>query len=104
MEFSQMPPGSYLINISRGGIVNEEALITALNEGKIAGACLDVFSQEPLPHDSPLFKTKNLLITPHIAGNYPQYTEDVINLFLDNLKRYLQGDRLRNRINLKRGY
>ena len=103
-EIGLMKPSAYIVNISRGGIVEEDVLIKALNEGKIAGACLDVFATEPLPEDSPLFTTKNLLITPHIAGNYPDYTIDVLDLFLENFRRYSAGETLLNLVDLKRGY
>ncbi len=99
-----MKPGSYLINIARGGIVEETALIEALLHGRIAGAALDVFETEPLPDNSPLFEIPNLLLTPHIAGNYPEYTIDVIDLFLENLKRYLKGKPLKNIVDKNRGY
>jgi len=99
-----MKPNAILINIARGGLVDETALAEALSAGKIGGACLDVFREEPLPEDSFLFHTPNLLITPHISGNYPEYTTDVIDLFLDNLERYLQGKPLKNIIDWKKGY
>jgi len=99
-----MKPGAILINLARGGLVDETALADALNEKKLAGACLDVFQKEPLPADSPLFDIPNLLITPHISGNYVEYTIDVIDLFLDNLQRYLQGKPLKNVIDWKKGY
>jgi phosphoglycerate dehydrogenase-like enzyme len=99
-----MKPNAVLINVSRGGIVEEDALIEALNGNKIGGACLDCFEREPLAEDSPLFGMKNLLLTPHIAGNFPEYTAKVIKMFLDNLKRYIKGEELQNVVDLKRGY
>jgi phosphoglycerate dehydrogenase-like enzyme len=68
-EFKAMKPGAFLIHISRGGVVDENALIQALTEKRIAGAAVDVFSQEPLPSDHPLWKTPNLLITPHVSAS-----------------------------------
>jgi phosphoglycerate dehydrogenase-like enzyme len=99
-----LKPQAILINISRGGIVDEDALMNALNEDKIGGACMDVFEREPLPEDSPLYRAKNLLITPHIAGNYPEYAIEVIDIFLDNLQRYVKGEPLKNVMDLKKGY
>ena len=103
-RISRMKSSAVIINISRGRILDEEALVEALNSNIISGACLDVFAEEPLPEDSPLFEVKNLLITPHIAGNYPEYTLDMIDMFLENLARYLQGEELINVVDLQRGY
>ena len=103
-RISLMKPSACLINISRGGIVDETALAEALKENHIAGAGLDVFETEPLPENSPLFNVSNLLLTPHIAGNYPEYTIEVIDLFLKNLKRYAAGEPLMNTVDLRRGY
>jgi len=103
-ELDLMKKSVFILNFARGGIIEESSLINSLEKENIAGACLDVFETEPLPEDSPLFRTKNLFMTPHIAGNYPQYTLDVLKLFLDNLKLYLSGEPLKNMVNLKRGY
>lgn len=104
VELEMMKKSAFILNFARGGIIDESAIINALDNEIIAGACLDVFENEPLPEDSPLFSVKNLFITPHIAGNYPQYTIDVLNLFLENLKSYLDGMPLKNIVDLKRGY
>ena len=99
-----MKESAVLINIARGGIVDEKALADALKNEKIAGAALDVFAEEPLPESSELFNAKNLLMTPHIAGNYPEYTIDIFNLFFDNLEKYLQNRPMKNIIDWARGY
>ena len=102
--FARMKTGSILVNLARGKIIDEEALIEALRNGPLAYAALDVFAKEPLPADSSLFSIPNLLITPHIAGNYPDYSKRVIELFLENLKRYLSGHPLLRVVEKQRGY
>lgn len=99
-----MKPGAFLVDVSRGGIVNHNALAAALRERRLAGAALDVFPQEPLPADSPLWKLPNLIITPHIAGNSPQYEVRAADLFAENLERYLKGEPLLNRVEFEVGY
>jgi phosphoglycerate dehydrogenase-like enzyme len=98
-ELSSMKPTAFLINIGRGEIVDEEALIQALNSGKIAGAALDVFCQEPLPKDHPFWRMKNVIVTPHVGGASDIYVEQVLSIFEENLRRFLSGER-RNLINL----
>jgi phosphoglycerate dehydrogenase-like enzyme len=98
-ELSYMRPTAFLINIGRGEIVDEEALIQALNSGKIAGAALDAFCQEPLPQDHPFWKMNNVIVTPHVGGASDIYVEQVLSVFEENLRRFLSGDR-RNLINL----
>ncbi|MHB1293650.1 MAG: D-2-hydroxyacid dehydrogenase [Anaerolineae bacterium] len=100
-----MKPSAYLIGISRGGIINEQALQRALREGWIAGAGLDVFEQEPLPADSPLWDLPNLVITPHTAGGTQYESRHVIEILRENLGRYLAGDLpLRNQVDKVRGF
>jgi len=99
-----MKPSAFLVDVSRGGIVDHQALIQALKDHKIAGAALDVFPEEPLPADSPLWKLSNVIITPHIAGNTAQYDERAVELFAANLQRFLAGQPLYNRINPDEGY
>lgn len=89
---SEMKPSSYLINLGRGEIVDEMALIQALNARKIAGAALDVFSTEPLPQDHPLWHTKHLIITPHVGGRSDVGLQQVLSVFEENLKRFLRGN------------
>ena len=103
-QIGLMKKTGVLINIARGGLVDETALAEALQAEQIGGAGLDVFAEEPLPEDSPLFDCPNLLMTPHAAGNYPEYVHDVIRLFLDNLERYVEGKNLKNVVDWERGY
>ncbi len=99
-----MKPSAYLMNVGRGGLVDEEALIHALQESKIAGAALDVFSEEPLPEDSLLWEMPNVIISPHISFISRNFNEDTLLLFLDNLNRFLADLPLHNRVDLKKGY
>lgn len=103
-ELRVMKPTSYLINIARGGIVDENALIRALNENWLAGAGLDVFTTEPLPTDSKLWELPNVFLSPHIAGNMDDYNLQATKLFCENLKRYLNGKKLLNVVDKKKGY
>jgi phosphoglycerate dehydrogenase-like enzyme len=103
-ELRTMRPTARLINISRGALIDEAALVRALKEGWIAGAALDVFQQEPLPGDSELWGMDNVILTPHISGGTPVYMERAVALFCDNLRRYLAGEPLRNAVDLQRGY
>jgi D-2-hydroxyacid dehydrogenase (NADP+) len=103
-QLKMMKPTAYLINISRGAIIDEEALIQALKENRIAGAGLDVFTQEPLPPSSPLWDMPNVVLTPHIAGQRPDYDLQATILFCKNLKRYLKGQKLLNTIDKERGF
>ncbi len=103
-ELRSMRPTSRLINISRGAVIDEAALVRALREGWIGGAALDVFEQEPLPPNSELWGMDNVILTPHISGGTPVYMERAVALFCDNLRRYLAGEPLRNAVDLKRGY
>jgi phosphoglycerate dehydrogenase-like enzyme len=96
---SAMKPTAFFINIGRGEIVDETALIQALQTGKIAGAALDTFWTEPLRKDHPLWEMKNVIITPHVGGMSDIYVEQVLPIFEENLRRFLQGER-RNLTNL----
>jgi phosphoglycerate dehydrogenase-like enzyme len=87
-----MKPSSYLINLARGGIVDEDALIAALNAGRIAGAALDVFQEEPLPAGHPLWSTKNIVITPHLGGFCDVYAERALPAIQHNMACFLRGD------------
>lgn len=99
-----MKPGAFLVDVSRGGILDHNALLAALRDRKLAGAALDVFPEEPLPADSPLWKAPNLFITPHIAGLSPHYNQRAADLFAENLERYLKGEPLLNQVELDTGY
>jgi phosphoglycerate dehydrogenase-like enzyme len=103
-ELRAMRPNAYLVNIARGGIVDEAALVQALREKWIAGAGLDVFEEEPLPADSPLWDLENVLMSPHVAGFTPRYDERAATLFAENLARYLAGEPLMNLVDKERGY
>jgi len=87
-----MKPDAYLINLARGGVVDEDALLEVLRFGGIAGAALDVFSQEPLPNDHPFWTLPNVLITPHVGGFNDGYARQAIPLVLENIRRFLAGD------------
>jgi D-2-hydroxyacid dehydrogenase (NADP+) len=91
-EFSAMKLTAYFLNIGRGETVDEEALSEALETGKIAGAALDVFMTEPLPENSPLWDTRNLIITPHVGGMSDIYFDQAFPIFEENLSRYLKGE------------
>ena len=103
-ELRAMPRHAYLVNIARGPIIDETALIRALTEGWIAGAGLDVAVEEPLPADSPLFTAPNLILTPHISGASDRYNERLAALFADNLRRYRTGQPLINQYDPQKGY
>ncbi len=103
-RLAQMKPDAFLINVSRGALVDEAALAAALKRHTIAGAALDVFAAEPLPAESPLWKLENLLITPHTAAVTVRLWERHYELFADNLRRYLAGQPLRGVVDKSRGY
>ncbi|MCL6510761.1 MAG: D-2-hydroxyacid dehydrogenase [Anaerolineae bacterium] len=104
---AHMKPGAFFVNIGRGAVVDEQALIAALWERRIAGAALDVFEQEPLPGDSPLWGLAaegRVILTPHIAGQTPHYEARAAALFAENLRRFINGQPLINRVDFQRGY
>ena len=103
-ELARMGPSAYLYNVGRGEIVDQEALVAALRDGTIAGAGLDVATPEPLPADSPLWALPNVLITGHTAGRTPLYWERGIELLIDNVRRFLAGEELRNVVDTRAGY
>jgi phosphoglycerate dehydrogenase-like enzyme len=104
-QLRRMKTDAWLINVARGEVVQEEALLRALRERWIAGAALDVFRQEPLPADSPLWTLPNVLITPHNSGvRHPNFSAEALDQFLDNLGRYVRGEPLRNQVDKTAGY
>ena len=103
-ELAAMKRSAYLVNISRGSVVDEAALVRALQEGRIAGAALDVVETEPLPGDSPLWDMQNVFLTPHSAGTNEHYGARATAIFCDNLTRYLAGEPLMNVVDWQRGY
>jgi phosphoglycerate dehydrogenase-like enzyme len=103
-EFALMKPSAYLVNVSRGALVDEPALIQALDRRTIAGAALDVTSEEPLPPESPLWRLDNVFITPHVSAVSEHLWERQTDLLLENLERWFSGRQLVNRVDLARGY
>jgi glyoxylate/hydroxypyruvate reductase len=103
-ELAAMKPGAVLINIGRGQLVDEAALVESLRSGHLGGAALDVFATEPLPKASPLWDLPNVLVTPHSMSTALDENEWLVDLFSDNLRRYLAGQPLRNVFDRARGY
>jgi phosphoglycerate dehydrogenase-like enzyme len=103
-QLAALKPSAFLVDVSRGGIVNHKSLIQALKDNRLAGAAIDVFPEEPLPADSPLWAMSNVILTPHIAGFSPFYDQRALALFIENLNRYLDKEPLLNQVDLDRGY
>ncbi len=103
-ELARMKPSALLVNVSRGGIINEDALCMALQSGLIAGAGLDVVETEPLPANSPLWEAPNLILTPHQAGFSADRHRNMLTFFQNNLRLYLDGQPLRNVVDKTLGY
>lgn len=103
-ELANMKRTAYLINIARGEIIQQEELISALKQKKIAGAGLDVFELEPLPLESELWRMKNVIITPHVAGETVHYWERTTKIFCENLRRYMNNIPLTNTVDKTLGY
>jgi phosphoglycerate dehydrogenase-like enzyme len=104
-RIAALPPGAGVINIGRGGLVEEAALFDALDEGRLAGAVLDVFDREPLPKDHRAWAVKNLIITPHMSSDNPAtYNADTLRIFARNLAAYLAGDVPPTLVDQKKGY
>ena len=97
-----LPPGAYFINVGRANVVDDDALVAALAEGKLAGAVLDVFDEEPLPGSSPLWDVPNLIVTAHIAAT--SHPELIVPIFVDNYRRYVAGKPLVDVIDFELGY
>ena len=100
----QMKPTAFLLNISRGGVIDEPALVAALEQGQIAGAGLDVFEKEPLPAESPLWGMENVIVTPHSSNNSEHFQRRQAELFRENLRRFVAGEPLQNVVNAELGY
>lgn len=103
-EFERMKDGVYLINISRGPVVDTAALVDALESGKVRGAGLDVTDPEPLPSDHPLWRMPNVIITPHVASQSPAVGRRISELFRENIERFVEGRPLRNVVDKVKGY
>ncbi|MDH3190065.1 MAG: D-2-hydroxyacid dehydrogenase, partial [Acidimicrobiia bacterium] len=101
---AMLPERARFVNIGRGDSVDEPALILAVQEGRLAGAGLDVFASEPLPNDSPFWDLDNVIVTPHHSGDVGTYPAAVVDIFLDNLDRFRNGKPLRNVIDKSKGY
>ena len=101
-ELAALRPSAWLVNVARGPIVEEQALLAALRQGRLAGAILDVFDEEPLPAGHPLWDLPNVVITPHVAG--PSTPAEIGSVFNDNLRRYAAARRLAHRVDRRRGY
>ena len=102
--FAAMRPGAVFLNLGRGPVVDEAALIDALRDGRLSGAGLDVFEREPLPPDSPLWDMPNVLVSSHVAGDYPGFEDELVGLFAENLRRYRAGQALLNVVDKRLGY
>ena len=103
-ELRGMKPSAYLINVARGAIVDEGALIRALEEKWIAGAGLDVFIQEPLPPESKFYELPNVIFSPHISGDMPDYESRATEVFCENLRRYLAGEPFLHEVDKEKEY
>ncbi len=97
-----MKSSSVLINVGRGGIINEDDLVLALEQGQLHSAVLDVFETEPLPAESPLWKLPNVYVTPHCAAT--SFPQNVVDIFVENYGRFVQGSPLLHVIDFERGY
>jgi phosphoglycerate dehydrogenase-like enzyme len=102
--FARMKPGAIFVSVGRGKVVDEPALISALESGALAGAAMDVFETEPLPAESPLWSIGTAIVTPHWGAAFPGRFERTMELFLDNLARFMSGRTLRNVVDKRRGY
>lgn len=102
--FQLMKPGTVLVNVARGGVVDETALVDALWSGTLRGAAMDVFSKEPLPADDPMWDVPNLLISPHSSAVFDGWEDGSMSLFIENLARYQSGEGLNNIVDPARGY
>ena len=103
-EIDAMKSGVILADVSRGGVIDQSPLLSALQSGKIAGAGLDVFETEPLPSDNPFWDLNNIILSPHCSAVHDQWEQDSFNLFLDNLQNWENGDPLFNIVDPNRGY
>ena len=103
-RLAMMKPGAWLLNFGRGHLINDNDLIAAVGQKRIAGAVLDVFRQEPLPSEHPFWTTEGILVLPHIGGPHPQRDKTVAKLFVENLGRYLEGKPLKEVVDRQAGY
>jgi len=103
-EFAAMKRTAVVINVGRGPVINEQALIDALSNGRIKGAALDVFDEEPLPQGHPFYKLENVLLSPHCADHTPDWLDNAMKFFLEQFERYRKGEPLLNVVDKKLGY
>jgi phosphoglycerate dehydrogenase-like enzyme len=103
-NFSRFKEGAIFISVGRGGTVVEDDLVEALRSGLVSGAALDVFSREPLPKDSPLWKMRNVIVSPHCAGRSELHSAKAYSILRDNLGKYSKNQPLINRVDLRTGY
>lgn len=103
-QLAALKPDAILVDVSRGGIIDHQALIKALREEKLGGAALDVYPTEPLPTDSPLWGLPNVLVSPHVAGYSQNYDKQAVTLFIENLKLFFEDKPLYNELDLSQGY
>jgi phosphoglycerate dehydrogenase-like enzyme len=103
-EFAAMKPTAVVINVGRGPVINEEAMVRALSGGRIAGAALDVFDQEPLPAGHPFYKLENVLLSPHCADHTPDWLDNAMKFFIEQYERLRRGEPLLNVVDKKLGY
>lgn len=103
-RLSLMPKGSYLINVARGQVIDEAAMVSALQQGHLKGAGLDVTEVEPLPENSPLWEIPNVIITPHVGAQSRRRVDDTVDLICENLRRWQRGEPLYNRVDKKLGF
>ena len=103
-EFAAMKPSAVVINVGRGPVIDEEAMVRALSEGRIKGAALDVFDREPLPDGHPFYRLENVLLSPHCADHTADWQEQAMQFFLEQFERFRTGEPLCNIVNKKLGY
>jgi phosphoglycerate dehydrogenase-like enzyme len=103
-EIGSMLPDAVLINVGRGPVVDEAALVAALREGRIGGAALDVFNHEPLPADHPFWELENVLLSPHCADHVEGWLESAVEFFVENYRRFTSGQPLLNVVDKRAGY
>ncbi len=103
-QLARMRRGAVLVNLARGSMVDEDALLQALMERRLRGAVLDVFQDEPLPADHPFWNLDSVLMTPHVGGTSARFWERETDLIVRNIRRYLAGEELENRVGKERGY
>src|SRR5205823_12450806 len=99
-----LDPPARVVNVGGGATVDEAALVDALERGALGGAALGVFEEEPLPAESPLWTLPSVIVSPHICGDFHGWERAVVEVFLDNLGRFVRGETLRNRVDIEAGF